>query len=45
MMFGAMKLKGKAWLFGDIHDVDFEICPVLRLQEQVKVRKRQKISE
>jgi 3-isopropylmalate/(R)-2-methylmalate dehydratase small subunit len=27
-MEGNKKLKGKAWVFGDILDVDFDICPI-----------------
>ena len=27
-MTGSKKLKGKAWVFGDILDVDFDVCPI-----------------
>jgi hypothetical protein len=27
-MVNNRKLKGKAWVFGDILDIDFDICPI-----------------
>lgn len=36
------KLKGKAWVFGDILDVDFDICPIEAMMEAMKIADRPK---
>ena len=40
-MLNTSKLKGKAWVFGDILDVDFDICPIEATKSEDRPKKEE----